>query len=179
MTTRFVTAVIVVILATSPTYAQGQGQSLRVLHNRLRVGDKIRVVDGNRTIVDGRFDGVSVSSLRLILKGAVLEFPETQIYQIRKHRREPDGVLIGLGIGALVSLTYVRLSCRGRSEHADCLRAGSLVMGVPTAAAGALIDLGFKRLDTIFERVIPSARRWRISPMLAGEQKGVVTTLVF
>ena len=179
MTTRFVTAVIVVILATSPTHAQEQGQSLRALHNALRIGDKIRVVDGNRTTVDGRFDGVSGSSLRLILKGAVLEFPETQIYQIRKHRQEPDGVFIGLGIGALVGLTYVRLSCRGRSEHGDCLRAGSLVVGVPTAAAGALIDLVFKRFDTILERGIPSARRLRISPMLAGEQKGVVTTLVF
>jgi hypothetical protein len=179
MTTRFVTAVMVVILATSPTYAEGQSQSLGELQNKLRIGDRIKVIDGNRTTVDGRFDGVSGSSLRLILKGVVVEFPETQIYQIRKHRQEPDGVLIGLGIGALVGVTYVRLYCRGSSEHGDCLRAGSLVIGVPTAAAGALIDLGFKRFETIFERVIPSAGRLRISPMLAGRQGGIVMTLVF
>lgn len=179
MTARLVPAVIVVILATSPTHAQGQGQSLGELHKRLRIGDRITVVDGNRTTVDGRFDGVSGTSLRVILKETVLEFPETQIYQIRKRRQEPDGVLIGVGIGALVGLTYVRLSCSGRSEHGDCLRAGSLVVGVPTAAAGALVDLGFKRFDTIFERVIPSARRLRISPMLAGHQQGIVVTLVF
>lgn len=179
MTTRFVTAVMVVILATSPTYAQGQGQSLGEIQTKLRIGDRIKVIDSNGTTIDGRFDGVSGSSLRLTVKGTVLEFPETQVYQIRKHRQEPDGVLIGLGIGALVGLTSVGLSCRGEAEHGDCLRAGSLVVGVPAAAVGALIDLGFKRFDTIFERVIPSAGRLRISPMLAGRQKGIVMTLAF
>lgn len=179
MTTRFVMAVAVVLLATSPASAQVQRRSLRDLQTTLRTGETIQVVDSNRTIIRGRFDGVSGSSLRLIVKGTVLEVPETEIYQVRKQRHEPDGVLIGLGIGALVGLTYVRVACRGSSEHEDCLRAGSVVIGAPFAAAGALIDLGLKWFDTIFERVISSTRRLRISPILAGRQKGIVMTVTF
>ncbi|HYN08189.1 MAG TPA: hypothetical protein VES67_12425 [Vicinamibacterales bacterium] len=167
------------LLATSPAYAQGQRQPLEQLQTKLRIGERIQVVDGNRTIIRGRFDGVAGSSLRLTVNGRIIEVQESQIYQVRKQRPEPDGVLIGLGIGALAGLTYVRMQCRGASEHPDCLRADSLVLGAPIAGAAALIDLFLTRFDTIFERVTSSTRRWRISPMLNGRQKGIVMMVAF
>lgn len=79
MSFRLVAAMIAVILATSPADAQEQGQSLGEVQTRLRRGDRIRVVDHNGAVIEGRFEGISGSSLRLVRKATALELPEAQI----------------------------------------------------------------------------------------------------
>ena len=179
MSFRLVAAMIAVILATSPADAQEQGQSLGEVQTRLRRGDRIRVVDHNGAVIEGRFEGISGSSLRLVRKATALELPEAQINRIRKARRESDGILIGLGIGAAAGLSYVALYCSGSSEPIDCRRAGSVVVIGPSAVAGALIDRAFRRFETVFDRNMPSPKQVRISPILTVRQKGVAITLFY
>jgi hypothetical protein len=167
------------LLSATLAYAQAPAQSLSELERRLDTGETIQIFDRNLEKMEGRFDGISGSSLRLIVRGALREIPVTQIFQVRQQHWEPDGILIGLGIGAAVGLSYVHVACRGSSEHEDCLRAGSLVIGAPAAAVGALIDWGIKKFDVIFERAGSLTRRLHISPLLAGQQKGIVVSVVF
>jgi hypothetical protein len=178
MAIRFLMAAGIMLLATPEAFAQGQPQVSDV-HTKLRSGEPIQVVDIHRAIIRGRFDGVSSSALRVRVKGDLVEIPEPQIYQVRKQRHEPDGVLIGLGIGAAVGLTFVNVSCKGSSEHSDCMRAGSLVIAPPFAAAGALIDWRFARYVTIFERRASPTSRFQLWPLMAGGRAGVALTVAF
>jgi hypothetical protein len=179
MSFTLVVAIIAVILATAPANAQEQGQSAGEIQNTLRRGDRIRVIDSSGGIVDGRVDGISESSLRLIHKKTALEVPEATISRIQRARHESDGILIGLGVGAAVGLGFVALQCSGSSERSDCHRAGSLVMIGPSAAAGALIDRAFRRFDTIFDRSTSSPGRLRISPLLGKRKQGIAITVVY
>jgi hypothetical protein len=144
----------------------------------MAVGERIQVFDEHRARLDGRFEGLAGASLRVRVKGSVVDVPAARISEIRRERPEADGVLIGLGIGALVGLATVQGLCSDASEHEDCLRAGSLVIGAPIAAAGALVDWGLKTFETIYRRPASSAR-WFVSPLVAPHQRGVTVRFVF
>jgi hypothetical protein len=179
MTTRLTCAAGIALLAGAPAFAQVPRQSLDDLNTKVRIGDSVQVVNRDGTVIRGRFDGVAGPSLRLRTRGTILEIQETQIAQVRAQRPEGDGVLIGLGIGALAGLTYVQIHCRGAGEHEDCIRAGSVMVGAPAAVAGALVDLGLKTFEVVFQRAGSSTRRWRISPMLDGRRTGIGAIIMF
>jgi hypothetical protein len=172
-------ALVAVTLATLPAEAQEQVTSLDEVQEVLRRGDSIRVSERDGTTVDGQFESISGSLLRLLHDGAIFELSEAQISRIRRARHEPDGILIGLGIGAAAGLSYVALQCSGSSESSDCRRAGSVIMIGPSALAGALIDRAFRRFDTIFDRHTASPPHVRIAPMVTGRRTGVALTLAY
>jgi hypothetical protein len=172
-------AIIAVTLATSSAGAQEPVGSLEEVQKTLRPGDRIRVDDGDGTMVDGHFGSISGSSLRLLRQGAVIELPETQISRIRRTRRESDGILIGLGLGAAAGLSYVVLQCSGSSESGDCRRAGSVIMIGPSALAGALVDRALRRFDTVFDRTAASSTRVRLAPIVTRRRTGVALTLAY
>lgn len=159
--------------------AQGQNPSVDQLGRRLAPDVRIQVLDENRAKVEGRFRDVSLSTLRLMVKGQIVEVPERQIYEVRQERREPDGVLLGLGIGFAAGFSYVIVACGGASEHEDCMRAGSIVIGGPAAASGALIDLFNRHYDTVFTRRASSKARWQVTPILDARHKGVLARVQF
>ena len=179
MTFRTLAAFLAVFLTTTPADASAQVRSLEEAQQELQRGDQVQVIDDSGAIVGGRFDGASGSSLRLLRRGAILEFRSAQISRIRKARDESDGILIGLGIGAAAGLAYVALDCGGSSESRDCRRAGSAVVIGPSAAAGALIDRALRKFETIFDRRSPSVKHVRLSPILTAHRKGVALTLVY
>jgi len=168
-----------VLLSAQLAQAQSTSPSLDELQRKLSVGERIQVFDNNKSRITGRFNGVSGSSLRLIVKGTGREIPETLLYEVRRERREGDGVLIGMGIGAVAGLTYVSLECRDASEHDDCINSGNLVIVAPAIAVGAFVDWGIRRFETIFQRTTGSADRLRVSPVLNRHQKGLVVGIVF
>jgi hypothetical protein len=178
MSPKAVAAIIAVIFAASPAEAAGQ-EAFRDVQQTLRHGDRIRVDDRSGAVVEGRVEGMSGSSIRVLRKDHVIELPEEQIGRIRRMRREPDGVLIGLGIGAAVGLSYVGLQCSGSSESGDCRRAGSAILVGPSAVAGALIDRAIRRFDTIFDRNVPSRPHVSVVPITTGHRRGVAVTLAY
>jgi len=97
------------------------------------------------------------------------------VYLIQVHRREGDGVKIGLAIGAAAGLISARVYCRGASEHRDCVRAGSIYLTGSMAAAGALIDHLFKRYTTVFDR-LATDNTIRITPVVGARRNGLALT---
>jgi hypothetical protein len=178
MRLRAAAVVIGMVLAASAAGAQPPTQSLEGAGRALQRGDRIEVVDHRGDIVEGRFESLSASSLRVMHKGVAHDLPAPEIRRIRHARDEPDGVLIGLGAGAAAGLGVVTAKCSGSSERADCHRVGSLIVIAPFAVVGALIDRAVTRLETIFDRPEPSAIRVRISPVLTARDRGVALTFL-
>jgi hypothetical protein len=174
-----------VLLPAGLAHAQAPAQSLAELQLKVRIGEKVQVIDRSGNKTEGRFDGVSGSSLALIARGSRREFLETQIREVTRQRPESkwDGTLIGLGAGALAGFISVKTHCRNASERDDCLAVGYTFL-VPIfagagAGTGALIDLAIKRHDTIFAPAVASSYRLRVSPLLTGQRKGVAVSILF
>jgi hypothetical protein len=167
------------VCSATPAGAQGASPTLDQVARALTPDLRIQVLDEHRGRIDGHFRGLSGSTFRMSVKGQIVEVPAAQISLVRKERSEPDGVLLGLGIGFAAGFSYVLIACGNASEHEDCLRAGSLVIGGPAAAAGAIIDYFNRHFVTVFERRSSPFARWRLSPILDGPRKGVMARIIF
>jgi hypothetical protein len=179
MRLQAVAVTMCVVLAASAAAAQEPAQGLDVAGRALQRGDRIQVVDHRGDVVEGRFESLSSSSLRVIHEGAARDLRPPEIRRIRRARHERDGVLIGLGAGAAAGLGVVTVKCSGSSERADCRRVGSVVVIAPFAVAGALIDRASTSFETIFDRTGPSAIRVRVSPLLTVRDRGIALTLLY
>lgn len=116
---------------------------------------------------------------------AVKNFSGTQIREVRRQRPESrwDGVLIGLGIGAVAGVLNVKSTCSGASEREDCLAVGwGIILPLFAgggAGVGALMDFASKKHDIVFARATTSNYRFRLSPTLGKQQKGVILSVSF
>lgn len=169
---------LLLLCAARPAGAQGQSPTLDQVVRTLTPDGRIQVLDEHRGKLEGHFLGVSGSTFRLNVKGEVVDVPAARIFELRTERHEPDGVLLGLGLGFAAGFSYVLVYCGSSSEHADCMRAGSLVIAGPAAVTGALIDGFSRQFDTVFERQSPFGQ-WQLSPILDAKRKGVMARLRF
>lgn len=178
MPVRSVMTALVATMVLLPNAALGQDLPLGDLQIRLREGDRIRILGTTGAVTNGRFDSLPTGSILLTVKGKAVSIPNNEVFQVQVRRKEGDGALIGLGIGAAAGLTFVQHECRDASEHRDCLFAGRLVIAVPMAIVGALFDLGFKRYDTVFRRTTPG-HAVAIAPLIGARRKGVALIVSF
>ena len=166
-------------------HAQAPARSLEELQARLRTGDKIQVTDSMGKKTQGKFDGISGSSLRLIVDGTRQEFLEARISEITKRRPESrwDGVLIGLGIGLVAGTVNITSVCNNASERDDCFSVGwAIVLPIYAGAgagSGALIDFAIKKHDTVFAPAGVSGYRFRLSPIFDKQRKGITLSVAF
>jgi hypothetical protein len=178
MTVRHVMTNLALLLVAFPGIALGQDQLLQNVRNRLREGDRVRIVDITRVPTVGRLGRLGPDSFVLRLRGKTVTIPDNRVYLIQVPRREGDGVLIGMGIGATAGLIFARIDCKDASEHDDCVRAASVILGGSLAGAGALVDHLFKRYTTVFDRTAPG-QTVRIAPVLGLGRKGLMVTVAF
>lgn len=178
MRVRFVMTTLALFLVSLPGIALAQDQSLQDVRNTLREGDWVRIVDITRKPASGRLVSLDSGSFLLRKRGKSVTIPDNRVYLIQVPRREGDGVLIGMGIGAAAGLIFARVDCRDASEHGDCVRAASIVFGGSMAAAGALIDHLVKRYTTVFDRTA-TGRSTRITPMFGARRRGLAIAISF
>lgn len=172
-------AASLLLCSAAPAAAQTPSPSLDQVARTLTPEVRIQVLDEHKGKIEGRFLGVSGSTFRLTVKGDVVDVPVARVFELRQERREADGVLLGLGIGFAAGFSFLLVACDGASEHEDCLRAGSLVIAGPAAAAGAIIDHFYRHYDTVFERRLTSIGRWQVWPIVDARRKGVMARVTF
>jgi hypothetical protein len=169
-------------LSPSPASAQQPATTLSELRSRLRIGESIRIVDRRGAETEGALDGLSDTSLRLLVGGTRLEFSEAEIRQVRRRRPESkwDGMLIGAGAGIAAGLLWTRAECGNDTECAFYTRlVGVPVFGAAGLGGGALIDFAIRRYDTIYAGGTTTGLMLRVSPLLAIRGSGVLITASF
>jgi hypothetical protein len=178
MPIRLIICAFAAVVIAWPGSALGQDLPLGELQTTLREGDHIRILGTTGGVTTGRFDSLSAGSILLTVKGKAVTVPNHEVLEVRKSRREGDGVLIGMGIGAAAGWAFVHQECKDASERRDCLYAGRIVVGIPMAIVGALVDFGFKRYDTVFRKTTP-AHTVEIAPLIGARRKGLTLRISF
>jgi hypothetical protein len=176
---------IPMLLPANLARAQSPARSVEELQTRLRIGEKVRVIDSIGKKTEGKFDGTSGSSLRLIVDDTRQEFLEARIREVTKRRPESrwDGVLIGLGIGLIVGTVNITSLCNNASEREDCFSVGwAIVLPLYAgggAGSGALVDFAIKKHDTVFAPAGASSYRLGLSPIFGSQRKGITLSFAF
>ena len=169
-----------ILLAANLALAQEPARSLGELPSKIRIGDNLRVIELNGKKTEGRFDGVSATSLRLVVNGDHRELPESTLREINVSRpdRVWDGALVGGGIGAIggavIGGTWLG-DCGGDAGCKGKILAAATGVG---AGTGALLDYLRQKHETVFVRLATSAAL-HFSPILSKERKGAMVSVSF
>jgi hypothetical protein len=135
-------------------------------------------------VASGRFDSVSGSSLRLSASGKSLrEISEMTVAEVEKKRHDSVwnggaiGALIGLGVGAAATVA----TCG--TNDTECSTIATIVF-LPTftgggLAIGALTDHFIYKYDPIYLQSASDRPRFRLSPMVSRNEKGVLVSWSF
>ena len=168
--------------------AQAQAQAVASFEElrsslKLTAGESVQVTSQDGTTVKGKLVTISDRTIAVIVKGIRQEMSESAIREIR-HRR-PDkwwnGALIGLGVGVVAGAVVPLALCESDLE---CQVIVTSVF-VPTfagigAGAGALIDFGIQKHETVYASGgVPVRQGMRVSPLLSKDRKGVRVAFSF
>ena len=168
-----------ILLTANLALAQEPARSLGALQSKIKIGDDLRVIELNGKKTQGRFDGVSGTSLRLVVNGDHRELPESTLREITMSRpdRVWDGALIGAGIGAIGG-AVIGGTWGDCGRDAGCkgqfLAAGTGI----GAGTGLLLDYLRRKHQTVFVRLATSATL-RVSPILSSDRKGAMVSVSF
>jgi hypothetical protein len=148
-------------------------------------GDPVRITAKDGTIISGRFDTVSDSSLRISNSGRTpRDIPADTIAEVSRKRPESawNGVLIGLGVGAAGGLVATSVACPNNSE---CVEDAARFLLIPLfagggAAVGAILDKLQSKYDPVYLQQTSLRRpRLQLTPMVARHVKGVRVSVSF
>jgi hypothetical protein len=174
----------VFLAVVSSAWAQDPLQSLSDLPQRVQKGDRVRVTAKDGTVINGRFDSVSNSSVRLSDSGSALrEIPGPTIKEIQRKRPESawNGVLIGLGVGAAGGVLAASTTCG--SSDPECSAIANVAF-IPSfagggAVIGAIIDRLISKYDPIFVQTVSNPIHLRVAPLVSKHMKGVQVSMSF
>jgi hypothetical protein len=184
-TTLWLAGLCLMLTATSafgqPAQSASSFESLQT--GRLRVGERIEITDLTGKRLSARFEGISGSVLTATSGNSTLRFTKEDIAQIQRRKPERwwDGMLIGMGVGAVSGFAGAASVCGNDSE---CSFYTSAVL-VPTfagggAGIGALVDSLFHKNETVYSRSAASVlRRLDVAPLAGKDIKGVRVSLSF
>jgi len=81
------------------------------LANHLRPGQAVTVTDVSGTTVDGRLEGMTPTTLTVLVGGERREIADDRVARVQRRKREvARGALFGLGIGFGIGLAVGRSS---------------------------------------------------------------------
>ena len=172
-------AIALILLNASLALAQDPAQSLSALQSRIKVGDNLRVIDLSGKTTQGRFDGISGTSLRLTVSGNYREFPETSLAQVRVRR--PDSVWNGTIAGAVsgaIGGAVIGGVFGDCGKDVNC-KAAIFAAGTGIGAGtGFLCDFLRVKHQTVFVRTV-GPTTLHLSPILSKERKGAMVSMSF
>jgi hypothetical protein len=180
---RVALAALLVVIRPALAAAQTLVSSFDQIGTRIRVGDEIRVTDGQGQDVRGLFVSVASTSLILDTHGARLRLRTDDISQVKLYYKDPgwDGALYGAVTGAagLLALAYA-----GDPEMATDPEALPRLVALGAgggALVGFIIDTLHRGQRTVFVRP-PAAKAGSVLsvvPVIASGTKAVALVLSF
>ena len=181
--------VLILVLGGNRIPAQESELSFDALEQRISIGESVRVIDKSGDIIKGKVEDITPESLLLRgrrssqLNRGRFDLPVNSIRVIQKKRKDPwwNGFLIGGGAGAVGGLILAKTQCSNDSECSAIARAIFVPAGMAIGmATGALIDRAVTKYDTVFTGdKVSTKQRFRVSPVISGEQKGMSISLAF
>jgi hypothetical protein len=179
---RLTLSVILLMFVTTATPAEAQGvastfEQLRLL---VRAGDTVTVDESTGTVITGRIESLSPSTLILMTEGRRRELLESDITIIRQRRQDSmaNGAIIGLMSGAAAAGVLIAVAC----ADDDCGGGEAAALIAIYAAVGTGIGVGVDALITkkqvIYEKAVKSAQ-FRVSPLLAPGRRGVALSVAW
>ena len=179
------TAWMACLLAAAPAMAQPEPASATfgALSPRLETNERIEIRTTGGSRFTGRLRSLSGTVLTARVDGSVRQFSQDEVVEIRHRKPEPwwDGMLIGLGAGAVTGIVSVVSGC---GDDSECRFYAGLVV-IPLAAGGgagvgALIDRMIHKDETVFVRNGAASKiRVDLFPLVSKDTAGVKISLGF
>ncbi|NNG16791.1 MAG: hypothetical protein HKM89_09950 [Gemmatimonadales bacterium] len=143
-------SVWIVILAAISTVGSTAESQTRVREQRLR----IRTLDDPSTVTEAWYAGQTADTLYVVWvtsqHGKPEAVPFERIGTLERSRgmksHALQGMVVGLGVGAIASLALSSENCGGSNQDdvGSCLGQGMVLLGVPGVALGALVGAVYR-----------------------------------
>lgn len=146
--------VVALSVAVTACASAPRAQSFADLPNHLRPGQAVIVTDVSGTTVDGRLEGMTPTTLTVLVDGERREIADDRVARVQRRKREvARGALFGLGIGFGIGLAVGRSSEPSGSPYVDTgAGAGNIAGGMLLGAAvGAGVGAAIQTRQTVYE----------------------------
>lgn len=171
------------VLLPALSAAQTRVTSVDRISTRVKVGDEVRVTDGQGRNVRGRIVSLDATALVLNAGGKRVQLAEDDIRQVKQYYRDSgwDGAVYGaaVGVGGFLGVAYA-----GDPEMATDPEAlpGLIVLGAGGGAiAGFIIDRCHRGQRTVYRRPPSGGAGPALSvvPVIAPRTKAVALSYSF
>jgi hypothetical protein len=174
---KLVVAIVIGTLwaaSASAQTTQDPFQQLRVA-GQLATGDSFVVKRRDGTRVTGKLEGLAPATLRLRVRGSLIEFAETEVDRIERRDPADNGALLGAlaGVGALAALCY---ACDPEPRgYIFYYLGGPFVLG--GGLVGYLVDRSIQ--DVVFDATAARTARLTVSPVVSRHYRGAALSLAW
>ena len=163
--------------AASAQTAQDTFQQLREA-GRLKTGDSYVVKRHDGTIVTGELQGPSGGTLRLRVRGSVLELAENEVSRIERRDSAEDGFWLGVlaGVGATAAATSAQCS-----DDKECAVYARIYFGPPLVLGGGAVGYMIDRLlqEVVYVGRPAGAPRLSVRPVVSRHYRGAAVSVAW
>jgi hypothetical protein len=149
----------------------------------LRRGESIEITDSQGKTFKAKLERITASSLTARVEGSAREFSESDIQELRHWKPDSlkNGMLIGLGAGALSGLVAASSECGNDPECAVYTTMAFVpIFSGSGLGIGALVDALIHKKETLFVRSGASGRTsLNVAPILFHNSTGVRVSFNF
>lgn len=176
-------AVVVVVgtlwpASASAQAAPGKFQELRNA-GRLETDDNFIVTRTDGTLVKGTLQQVVSGTLRLQVRGKVLELGETEVNRIERQDSAADGTLLGALAGVAAATGYTKMICG--HDNPECTANVGIGLGVPmvlgSGVVGYLVDRAMRRV--VFDATVARETRLTVKPVVSRHHRGAAVSIAW
>lgn len=164
-------------VSASAQTTQDTFQRLRAA-GQLQTGDSFVVKRRDGTRVTGRLQGLAPGTLRLQVRGGLLELSEADVDRIERRDRADDGMLLGALAGVAAATAYTKMGC---DHDPECTANVAIGLGGPMVLGGAvvgyLVDRAMRRV--VFDATVTCATRLTVSPVVSRHHPGAAISIAW
>jgi hypothetical protein len=173
-------AIILLLLMPFCGWSEEPLHTFRDLQPRVRIGDKVQLVDKRGQESQGRIAAMSATSLDLMIHGTVKSFPETGVQKIthQHHASLLKGAVFGALAGGFTSMAICEM--KNNSDAGRCTVDPGASFAA-SAGVGALSGMGIAMMIRRPESIFESTERVKIKAVSTfnGSRRAVALAISF